>query len=82
MYRVQCDRTTRSGIAIQFAIECINTNCSSSQLENQIAVCREVHRKFTAAYNINVTGDDGDVIPLELCKVQPLNCTGDCSVRK
>jgi hypothetical protein len=81
-YSIQCDRTTRSGPALDFAMQCICPKCIlPAQLNYEIKLFTEIHVIFNTTLTIDVTADDGTILTLELCKVQDLPCT-NCIICK
>ncbi len=81
IYSIQCDRTTRSGLALDYAIQLTCPKCSSSQLNYQIKLYTKIQSIFNATLLNYVPVDDGTILSLELCKVQRLPCS-DCIIRK
>ncbi|CAF1421771.1 unnamed protein product, partial [Adineta steineri] len=68
---LQCDKTDRSGEAIVFSIE---LNCPKNlpcqNLAYQVDLFTSIHEKFNNVAEVDMTTDDGSILPLELCHVQ------------
>lgn len=73
-FRIQCDKTTRSGPGLNFGMEMLFSSDSPERLLFQIKWAKEILGIFENTPEIEVKTDDGSILRLELCKLQMMPC--------